>query len=173
MSLRRRPIAACMRLVIPALLCLLTVSPGLAATELPRGAYLARIMDCGGCHTPGAFAGKPDPSRYLGGGDVGFAVPDLGVFFPPNLTSDAETGLGTWSEGDIVAAVRQGIRPDGRVLAPAMPWHAYAALTDADAAALAAYIRSLPATPNRVPGPFGPGEPVLAPYLTVVVPSTQ
>ena len=76
-----------------------------ADTRIKRGAYLAAIMDCGGCHTPGVFFGKPDQSRYLGGSEVGFFIPELGYFYPPNLTPDPETGLGKWSEADIIKAL--------------------------------------------------------------------
>jgi mono/diheme cytochrome c family protein len=122
----------------------------------PRGQYLASIMDCGGCHTAGALAGKPDASRALAGGDVGFQIPGLGTFWPPNLTPDPETGLGNWSGEDIMRAVRTGARPDGRILAPVMPYHAYSALTDTDAAALASYLKSLKPIRNKVPEPAGP-----------------
>ena len=46
--------------------------PALAQTKgtPSRGEYLARIMDCTGCHTPGALMGKPDQARYLAGGDA-------------------------------------------------------------------------------------------------------
>lgn len=135
-----------------------------------RGEYLARIMDCGGCHTGGALTGQPDPRLHLAGSGIGFAIPDLGVFYPPNLTPDRETGLGGWSEADIMRAVRTGVRPDGRILAPVMPWHAYAALNDADARALARYLRSLPPVRNEVPRMAGASETPPAPYLTVVVP---
>lgn len=135
-----------------------------------RGAYLAAIMDCTGCHTGGALAGQPDPALYLAGSDIGFALPGLGVFYPPNLTPDAETGLGSWSAEDIVRAVRSGERPDGRILAPIMPYHSYGKLTDADAAALTAYLKSLPPVSHKVPGPFGPDEKPTAPYLAPVMP---
>lgn len=141
-----------------------------AAGPNARGEYLSRIMDCGGCHTGGALAGQPDPRLHLAGSGIGFGIPDVGVFYPPNLTPDRETGLGTWSEADIVRAVRTGVRPDGRILAPVMPWHSYAALNDADARALARYLRSLPPVRNEVPRMTGAGETAPAPYLTVVVP---
>ncbi len=140
-----------------------------AATRA-RGAYLASIMDCGGCHTGGALAGRPDPALALAGSDVGFGIPGLGVFYPPNLTPDPETGLGGWSEADIVRAVRTGERPDGRELAPAMPWRSYAALTDEDALALAAYLKGLKPVRHAVPPPAGPSETPKGPYLTVAVP---
>ena len=67
-------------------------------------------------------------------------------------------------------AVRTGVRPDGRVLAPVMPWNNYATLTDADARALARYLRSLPPVRNATPRMVGASETPTAPYLTVVVP---
>ena len=141
-----------------------------AQERLKRGEYLAAIMDCTGCHTPGALKGQPDHTRALAGSDIGFAIPGVGIFYPPNLTPDRETGLGAWSEADIIRAVRTGVRPDGRVLAPVMPWHAYGALNDADARALARYLRSLLPVRNETPRMVGAGETPGAPYLTVVVP---
>ena len=141
-----------------------------AQDKARRGEYLATIMDCAGCHTPGALTGKPDTARHLGGAEVGFELPGMGIFYPPNLTPDRETGLGAWSEGDIVTAVRTGARPDGRILAPVMPYHNYARLTDADAQALAVYLKSLKPVRNKVPEIRGPGENATAPYLTVMMP---
>ncbi|MEX2009722.1 MAG: cytochrome c [Dongiaceae bacterium] len=135
-----------------------------------RGEYLATIMDCAGCHTGGVLAGKPDPARHLSGSEVGFQLPGLGVFYPPNLTPDVETGLGRWSKDEILEAVRHGLRPDGRELAPIMPWRSYGALNDEDAAALVAYLKSLPPISFKAPGPFGESETPTGPYLTVVVP---
>lgn len=141
-----------------------------AKATVERGAYLATVMDCTGCHTPGTFLGKPDMARMLGGSEVGFQIPGLGIFYPPNLTPDAETGIGKWSTADIIKAVRTGVRPDGRQLAPAMPYMSYAKLTDADANALAAYLKSLKPVKNAAPALVGPAEKAKAPYLTVVMP---
>lgn len=138
--------------------------------RIQRGEYLAAIMDCGGCHTPGVFLGKPDMARKFAGSEVGFKIPGLGTFFPPNLTPDRETGLGAWSEQDIIKAVRTGIRPDGRVLAPAMPYGSYGKLNDADALALASYFKSLPPISHAPPALSGPTEAPKGPYLTVVAP---
>lgn len=143
--------------------------PAHAEDAVARGAYLARIMDCGGCHTPGAFTGKPNATMELAGADVGFGVPGLGVFFPPNLTPDPATGLGNWSEAEIVAALRTGARPDGRELV-VMPWRSYATLSDEDALALAAYLKSMTPVANQVPAPSGADEKAPGPYLTVVMP---
>jgi mono/diheme cytochrome c family protein len=152
---------------------LLATAPGANAddAEIERGRYLASIMDCGGCHTRGVFLGRPDPALFLAGSEVGFHLPGLGYFYPPNLTPDPATGLGDWSEDDIVRAVRTGVRPDGRVLVPVMPYPSYAALTDQDAYALAAFLKSLPpvAYPDE-PQPTGEGETPPSPYLDVVMP---
>ena len=142
-----------------------------AGDAVSRGEYLVTIMDCGGCHTGGALAGAPDPKLRLAGSDIGFGAPGLGVFYPPNLTPDQETGLGAWSEADIVKALRTGERPDGRELAPMMPWRSYAALTEADAQALAAYLKSLPPVRHQVPPPAGPDLKASAPFLGVTMPA--
>jgi hypothetical protein len=126
--------------------------------EIARGKYLVTVGSCTDCHTPGSFFGKPDMRKYLGGSDVGFAIPHLGVFVGPNLTPDKATGLGNWTAAQIVNAITKGQTPQGRMLAPVMPWHGYAALTASDTLAIAAYLKSLPAVSHQVPGPFGPNE---------------
>ena len=131
-----------------------TAAPAPAASDVvARGRYLTTIMDCAGCHDTGALAGQRTSPGALAGADHGFEVGPTGVFYPPNLTPHPEAGLGRWSEQQIVAALRTGVRPDGRVLSPVMPWPNYAALTDADAAAVAAYLKSLPASDHRAPAP--------------------
>jgi mono/diheme cytochrome c family protein len=140
---------------------------------IERGKYLVTLGGCMDCHTPGYFFGKPDMVRYLGGSEVGFEIPGLGVFHGPNLTPDNETGLGTWSEQEIVTAIQTGKRPDGRELAPIMPWRAFASLMPADAEAIAAYLKSLPAVKNKVPGPFGPSEKPSSFVMKIVPPESM
>jgi mono/diheme cytochrome c family protein len=156
-----------------AIVFLAAVQPAGATGDVKRGAYLARIMDCGGCHTPGALAGQPRDNEALSGAETGFAVPDLGVFFPPNLTPDKETGLGDWSSAELIRAIREGVNADGRELAPVMAFRNYAALTDADAADLAAFLKSLPPISRAVPGPFGSPEQSTAPFFSLTVPAAK
>jgi len=165
-----RPIALAARITLALGLFLPLAAPAALAEDLvSRGAYLAAIMDCSGCHTEGALVGRPDPSRSLAGSSMGFAIPDYGYVYPPNLTPDVETGLGAWSEAEIIAAIRTGVRPDGRELV-VMPWRSYARLNDADAAALVAYLKSLPPMKFAVPPLTGWSETPPAPYMTVVAP---
>jgi mono/diheme cytochrome c family protein len=129
-----------------------------APKQVERGKYLVSIIPCTDCHTPGTFLGKPDMTRYLGGSEVGFEVPGLGVFYGSNITPDDETGIGKWSKEEIATAITTGKRPDGRMLAPPMPVASLKALKHSDALAIAAYLKSLPPIKNKVPGPFGPGQ---------------
>jgi mono/diheme cytochrome c family protein len=129
-----------------------------ADIQVERGKYLVTIAGCSDCHTPGALMGKPDMKNYLGGSDVGFAIPGEGVFVPPNLTPDKETGLGNWTVDQVVTALTTGMRPDGRKLAPIMPYEELAYLTRDDVLAIVAFLKSLPPVTHKVPGPFGPND---------------
>ena len=137
--------------------------------KLERGKYLAILMDCVGCHTDGYLVGKADAARYLAGSSIGFGSP-AGVVYPSNLTSHEEHGLGRWSDEDIIRAIRAGVRPDGRPLAPIMPWPNYAHLKDKDVEALVAYLRSLEPNDFDPPDPVKAGEKAPGPYLDLVVP---
>ena len=121
--------------------------------QIERGRYLVDAVGCSDCHTPGGFSSSPDMKRYLAGSDVQFEMPGVGVFVPPNLTPDKATGLGTWTQGQIVTAITTGVIPDGRILAPPMPWRSFAHLSKADAMAIATYLKSLPAVSRAVPAP--------------------
>ena len=138
--------------------------------QIARGKYLVIVAGCSDCHTPGALLGAPDMKRYLGGSDVGFAIPGQGVFVGENLTPDKETGLGDWTSGQIIAAIRAGKTPEGRDLSPVMPYAAFSRLTDADAEAIAAFLKSVPAVSNKVKS-FGPKEPVTVSVSAVLPPA--
>jgi mono/diheme cytochrome c family protein len=150
----------------------LLVHPAAAdPAKIARGKYLVTLGSCIDCHTPGYFFGNPDMARYLGGSDVGFGIPGLGVFVGRNLTPDKETGLGNWSTSQIVRALTTGVRPDGRILAPIMPWRAFANMTAPDALAIAAFLQSLPPVRHAVAGPFGPDQMPTVPVMAVIPPS--
>ncbi len=140
-----------------------------AEETIARGKYLVSIAGCTDCHTPGNFTGMPDASKALSGSDVAFFLPGMGYFYPPNLTNDM-TGLAQWTPAQIVTALRTGVRPDGRKLAPIMPWMNLANLTDQDANAIAAYLKSLPGIMHQVPPPAGPDAMPPGPTMAVVTP---
>ena len=144
-----------------------------AETPVERGHYLVVVAGCNDCHTPGFFFGKPDPEKYLGGSDVGFEIPGLGVFNGRNITPDKETGIGAWTDEEIVAAITTGKRPDGRQLAPIMNYPAFVNLTKEDAVAIVAYLRSIPPVNNKAPGPYKPGEKVTIFTFSILPPGHE
>ena len=116
---------------IAALLMLAVAAPPFAAladeSATERGKYLVTLAGCGDCHTPGALVARPTPSACSAVRTSASATPRSGVWVGPNLTPDKETGLGAWTDDQIVAAITQGDRPDGRKLSAIMPWPSFVA----------------------------------------------
>jgi mono/diheme cytochrome c family protein len=118
--------------------------------SIARGRYLAEgPANCVGCHT------NADPMQdmkyvnepFSGGGPHHV---DVGIFVPPNLTPDVDTGvIASWSEEQFVARFRSGATPFAGTI---MPWNNYAQMTDADLRSLYRFLRSLPGVRND-PGP--------------------
>ena len=120
----------------------------------PRGEYLVRhVLACGECHTPRFEDGSLDESRFLSGADCSDmpAARSGGPCTPaPNLTPHA-TGIARYDRQQLERMIFEGVRPDGRVLnATAMPYYVYRAATREDAAAIIAYLRSLPPIDHAV-----------------------
>jgi mono/diheme cytochrome c family protein len=117
--------------------------------EIARGRYLAILGDCSGCHT------KPGGKPYAGGYPITTPFGDL---LSPNLTPDKDTGIGNWSDDQFVAAVQQGVAPEGH-LYPAMPYTNFAAMSRQDVLAIRAYLATLEpvhnsVVANQLPFPF-------------------
>lgn len=127
------------------------------------GRYLVFSLDCFGCHsadfkTMNTLEPEKTPG-YMGGGNA-LLVAGGAKIYTANLTADPETGIGRWTEADFVRALRKGFRPDGSVVrAPMTP---KPELTDEDAAAIYAYLRSVPTIKNAVPAPVVPPVSVAA-----------
>jgi len=119
------------------------------ADLIRKGEMLAGAGNCIDCHT--ASGGQPN----AGGKPLYTRV---GYFYSPNLTPDAETGIGTWSEAAFTRALREGVSRDGRHLFPVFPYTHYTQLDDADVHALYAYFMTLPPVkaPNRPNSIFFP-----------------
>lgn len=153
------------------------------AAQVARGKYLVNTSGCHDCHTPfkmGEKGPEPDMSRMLSGHPQQLQMPPVpklpegpwlmvsaatntahagpwGVSFTANLTPDAETGLGRWTERDFVQTIRTGRHLGrGRQILPPMPIPVYGQMTDADLKAIYAYLRTVPAVGNKVPEPWAP-----------------
>ena len=137
--------------------------------RIAHGRYLSTIMGCNDCHTPGTLYNAPDTTRRLSGSELGWKGP-WGISFPQNLTPDS-TGIGSWTEEQIVVAIREGRRPDGSPVMPPMPWATYANMTNDDAYALAAYLKSLPAVKHENVALVPPGQKYKGSYLVFPPPS--
>jgi mono/diheme cytochrome c family protein len=118
---------------------------------LERGEYLARgAGHCADCHTPRRWDGSQDLSKFLAGGPG----PEGSV--PSNITPDAETGIGRWTEVQIARFLRTGVKPSGQEAFGMMRLvitgtsAGYRDLTEADAIAIARYLKTVPAIENRV-----------------------
>jgi mono/diheme cytochrome c family protein len=113
----------------------------LGETPVERGRYIVEVIGaCGNCHTPQGPDG-PDQSRHLAGG---MRIDERGMIaVPSNITPDPETGIGAWSDAEIIRAIREGVMPDVRVLGPPMPFGLYRDISDGDARAIVAYLRSV------------------------------
>ncbi len=119
-----------------------------------RGGYLVnQVSACGGCHTPhvnGSFVEGERTDAYLAGG---MRIDDgsLGIHVAiPNITQDVTTGIGGWTDDQIQRAIRDGVRADNQLLMPPMPFGSYARMSDDDARAVVAYLRTVPAVKNPV-----------------------
>jgi mono/diheme cytochrome c family protein len=119
------------------------------AERLQRGSYLVNnVLYCGACHTTREHGNTlTEPERtdaYLGGGNI-YDDKAIGVVWVPNITPDVETGIGSWKDDEILRVLRDGVAKDGHFLLPLMPFSAYQYLSDDDARAVVAYLRTVPA----------------------------
>jgi mono/diheme cytochrome c family protein len=112
---------------------------------IARGEYLATVGDCAACHT--ARGGQ----RYAGGRSLATPFGDVPA---PNITPDADTGIGRWSFGDFWRALHEGEGRRGEPLYPVFSYTSFTRVTRDDALAIFAYLRSLPSVnrPDREPG---------------------
>lgn len=154
------------------------------AAQVTRGAELVNEWKCSFCHTPELKGpdGKPmpNPERLLSGHPQDEKTPDVSdmvitsnafmefldnldntvwasndtLVFSANLTPDAETGIGTWTDVQFVGTMRQGMHMGlGRRLLYPMPWQELAELSDADLISIYAYLRTIDPVSNKVPPP--------------------
>lgn len=137
-------------LKLGALLALCAIQPASAETPLERGTYLMEsIVACGNCHTPKTAKGAPDTAREFAGALVADEKPLTA--YAPNITMDKKTGIGNWTDAQIISAIREGKRPDGSLIGPPMPIHLYKDISDTDVKALVVYMRTVKPIKNTMP----------------------
>ena len=155
-----------------------------AEEKVARGKYLVTTSGCHDCHTPwkvGPKGPEPDMSRALSGHPADVNLPPApkasgpwivsasatntawsgpwGVSFTANLTPDAETGLGKWTQRNFTETIRTGRHMGrGRPILPPMPIPMYKNFSDADLEAIFSYLQTIPAITNKVPEPLPPSE---------------
>jgi len=123
------------------------------ADPVARGKYLVDTVGCALCHTPADQSRRALPGLYLAGG-VRVRIDPFGDYPTGNLTSDKDTGLGTWTDEEIKRVVTRGTLRDGTRLLPfPMDWPSFSTLKDDDLNAIVAYLRTVPPVKNRVPRP--------------------
>lgn len=125
-------------------------------TVIARGEYLANhVAACMDCHSKRDFSkysGPVVPGTEGGGGLVfneKFGLP--GVLYGKNITPDSETGIGTWTDDELLRAMTQGINKKGDTLFPLMPYTNFNRMAKEDLMSIIAYIRTLKPINNKVP----------------------
>ncbi len=120
------------------------------ADAVVRGKYVFALAGGCGCHTPKEgpvnAGGRPLKTPY-------------GTFYGTNITPDPTTGIGSWTDQQVIDGIRLGVRPDGSVMSPVMPYPAFNEMSDQDVTDLVAYLRTLPAVsrpnpPHQLSVPF-------------------
>jgi len=102
-----------------------------------RGEYLAKAGNCVSCHT------RPGGEPFAGGLEFHTPYGFLGQIHSTNITPDAETGIGTWTEEQFIRAMHAGVAADGSKLFPAFPYTAFTLVTEDDVKAIWAYLKTV------------------------------
>lgn len=116
-----------------------------AAATVEAGSSIVDKKGCKNCHTPN-MSGSNTP---LTKDSKGNPVPDNVKLYPPNLTSDKDTGVGSWTDDQLARGIRNGIDNTGEQLCPQMQH--FVDFTDFEVYSVVKYLRSLPTVNNKVP----------------------
>lgn len=130
--------------------CIVTLMLSSAHAQSPveRGAYLENaVVACGNCHTPKGPPHVVADKQLAGGFEINEA---FGTARVPNITPDKETGIGNWTDQQLIDAIRHGVRPDGSRIGPPMPIALYRNMSDDDVKALVAYLRTVKPVNNKI-----------------------
>jgi mono/diheme cytochrome c family protein len=123
------------------------VTVSMDPANIARGEYLYKSVSvCGACHSVG---GEENPDLLPAGGRK-FDIPVIGVIYTPNITPAMETGIGGWTDGEVIRAIREGIGKNGRFLV-LMPSELFVGMSDEDVQAIVAFLRSQEPNENETP----------------------
>jgi mono/diheme cytochrome c family protein len=133
-----------------------SIKVAMTPERIARGQYIFEsVADCSGCHSQRDFTrmGGPEVPTGRGRGNI---LSDIlkglpGVVVAPNITPDRETGIGAWTDGEKIRAIREGVDRDGNALFPMMPYAGFGRFSDEDVQALVAFLDSLPPVHNPLP----------------------
>ncbi len=156
--------------------------------SLQRGQFIVSIGGCNDCHSPKKMTPHGpviDSSRLLSGHPAGSPLPPVigsalqpgnwllmapdvtafvgpwGISYAANLTADSATGIGAWTDEQFIGTMRKGKHlglDGGRPVLPPMPWELVGKMSDEDLRATLAFLKTVPAISNRVPGPVPPDQ---------------
>lgn len=148
-------VAMCLYLLVrrPSSAAPSNVIVGLYPERIERGKYLfTTLLDCDGCHSQRDFTRLGGPVVVAGRGQGGVMQMEglPGEVYAPNITPDKETGIGNWTDGEKIRAIREGISKDGHMLFPLMPYPGYRYLSDVDVMSLVSYMNTLAPVRNYV-----------------------
>ena len=138
--------------IVTGALLLLSVAPALAATpaEVARGKYIFGATGGCGCHTESKGPVNAGGRKYDG---------PYGTVYSANITPDIKTGIGGWTDEQIITAIRLGRRPNGERLVPVHPFISFNGMANEDSKALVAFLRTVPPvnrtnTPKKITVPM-------------------
>ncbi|NNF25224.1 MAG: cytochrome c [Rhodobacteraceae bacterium] len=114
------------------------------APDLARGEMIYYAAGCGSCH---AAPDASDEAKLVLAGGKAFQS-QFGTFYAPNISSDPQSGIGGWSDAEIISAVKYGTSPEGEHYYPAFPYTSYQKAELADLVSLTAFLRTLPTDPT-------------------------
>ena len=138
----------------PALAAPMNIVVDKSPERVERGKYIfTRISYCDDCHSEQDFSrlARPVDETTRGYGKL-MADKDMpGQIYAANITPDMETGIGSWTDGEKIRAIREGVDKNGRTLFPIMPYSFYRYMSDDDVQALVAYLDSLPPIKHQLP----------------------
>jgi len=109
------------------------------SAEWNRGAYIVQGPGhCGTCHTPKSLLGADKDSSFLQGAS-------LQGWFAPDITNNVQTGLGKWSEDDLIKYLKTGVNAHSIASGPMAEAveNSTSQMIDADLKAVATYLKSL------------------------------